>query len=257
MEIATTKLPIEKRRIVLLDDIEGFSKRSNRRLVKKIVDGPTISGLKYVYDNYFSLNKEDYINGEIEFFSKNYNFPPQHPIRGVVYACHDFSPDLYFPLANFHEKTLELKMNDFFDLCESLGAKKCTLVYEEENNKVLKSNLDVNVPTKDGKFSTNNSFNTSRNVTTTLDGCVNFAKQENLTDIDSPWLKSEFTWERMKDSRLKGTRGDTRVEFSYKDSMGIDGKLAANLEGLGFNLGGEFTEMKRIKYVYDVEFWEI
>ncbi|MNG17912.1 hypothetical protein D3C84_1019320 [compost metagenome] len=61
----------------------------------------------------------------------------------------------------------------------------------------------------------------------------------------------------MKNSRLRGGRGNTRVEFNYKDSMGIDGKLAASIEKAGFNLGGSFTEMKKVKYIYDVEFWEM
>jgi hypothetical protein len=258
MKIVTTKLPNEKRRIVLLDDMEGFSKRSNRELLKKTIKNYSTKGLTYVYDKYFSSNKEDYINGEIDFFRKNYDFPPQHPKRGVVYACHDFYPNLYVPLANFHEKSLELKMNDFIDLCESLGAKSCTVVYEEENDKVIKSNLDLkNIPTDKGEFSTDNSFNSNSNTTTTIDGQVNFAKATTLEDLDSLWFNSERTWKSMKDSRLKGKRGDTRVEFNYKDDMGVNGKLAATLGDLGFDLGGSFTEMKRMKYIYDVKFWEI
>jgi hypothetical protein len=258
MKIATTKLPNEERRIVLLDDTKGFSRRANRGLFKKIITNQLTYGLKYVYDNYFSLNKEDYINGEIEFFRKNYDFPPQHPMRGVVYACHDFNPDFYVPLANFHEKSLELKMNDFFLLCESLGAKSCTVVYEEENDKVIMSNLDLKkIPTGKGEFSTNNSFNSNSNTTTTIDGQVNFTKATTLKDLDSSWLKSERTWKNMKDSRLKGNRGDTRVEFNYIDDMGVNGKLAATLDDLGYNLGGSFTEMKRMKYIYDIKFWDI
>ncbi|MNY36873.1 hypothetical protein D3C86_1713920 [compost metagenome] len=90
-----------------------------------------------------------------------------------------------------------------------------------------------------------------------MEGQINFTKPVNLKDIDLPWLNSEPSWKAMKNSRLRGGRGNTRVEFNYKDSMGIDGKLAASIEKAGFNLGGSFTEMKKVKYIYDVEFWEM
>jgi hypothetical protein len=35
----------------------------------------------------------------------------------------------------------------------------------------------------------------------------------------------------MKDSRLKGKRGDTRVEFNYKDDMGVKWKVKGNVLG--------------------------
>ena len=102
-----TNLPNNQRRVVFLDDSDGFYRQKNRRNFFSFLN-PYVAGGKFVYDKFFSLNRPNYINGDFDFFCNNYDFPPQHPIKGVIYACHDFHPNFYVPISNFHEKSLEL-----------------------------------------------------------------------------------------------------------------------------------------------------
>lgn len=91
---------------------------------------------------------------DLNFARKNFRFPPQHPKDGVVYACCEIEPDLYIPLASFHTYMYQSKMSAFSEMCASLGAKTCRIIYEEENGKVITMHGGAeNIPTNAGTVS--------------------------------------------------------------------------------------------------------
>ena len=53
-----------------------------------------------------------------------FQFPLDHPIDSLAYACSEAEPLLYVPLSGFHRYMYEAKMAAFSKLCSNLGANR-------------------------------------------------------------------------------------------------------------------------------------
>lgn len=190
--------------------------------------------------------------GEIDYCAENFRFPPQHPVNGVVYACPDYQPEYYVPIANFHEYAFQLKMGAFIEMCSSLGAKKCSIVFAEENGKELNFDGSVNAIDENKLKAT---FKKSSSQSFASD--YEFPKPNQIVQFDSPWIETEPSWSSVQRIRLKNGITRSRIEFNYSDEMGITSQIAGKLSKAGINLGGSFNEIKKTKLIYEVEFWNM
>ena len=186
----------------------------------------------------------------------SFNFPPSHPQNGFVYATSEFDEYLYVPLSSFHRYMYESKMAAFVELCSSLGAKSCKVVYAEENGQVITSNLVLNnIPTNAGVLNTEANFSKSSKKNQNVDVYFSFPPYKKITKYETKWMNGEPTWETLQKVRLQNSVENYSAEFNYADDFGVTADVANSLNGVGVKIGGSFSEFKKIKYLFDVEFW--
>jgi hypothetical protein len=272
MQIITIDTPVHHRRTLFIADLNTLAQYDEDKVVDvknkyfkkgiKILVVPFIETAIEVGKDIFEWLKikkmQDIAKGEIDYCARHFNFPAQHPANGVVYSCPDYQSDCDLPIANFHEYTFQLKLGAFVEMCASLGAKKCTVIYAEENGKEINLNLkgtgipsasgDINVEAKNKKNETQNvSFNSE----------YDFPKPPEIKEYDSKWISSEPSWSTLQRLRLNNGISKYKAELNYSDEMGIDRSFATKLGKKGINIGGTFNEIKKKKFVYEVEFWEM
>lgn len=194
---------------------------------------------------------------DFDFVRKNFRFPPQHPKDGVVYACSEFEPDLYIPLASFHKYMYESKMSAFNEMCAFLGAKTCRVIYEEENGTVVTTHIGAEkIPTNVGTVNAELDFASKSNHNQKAIVFFTFPEPKEIVEFKSNWMNGEPSWNSLQKMRLERDVSIYTAEFSYLDEMGVNANLAGSLNGIGLNIGGTFEEIKRKKYKFEVEFWQ-
>ncbi|HEU4790164.1 MAG TPA: hypothetical protein VFS71_10790 [Flavobacterium sp.] len=275
MKIITVDTPLHQRRTVFIADVSTLAKYDNTKKIKfttpyKILKIPldftalvmpiAISVVDVGIDLLEKLRLKKFENiakGEIDYCAENFNFPAQHPANGVMYACPDYQSDFYIPIANFHDYTFQLKMSAFVEMCASLGAKKCSVIYAEENGKEISLNVKGNGPTTSGDVSFENKTKYKYTNETSFNSEYDFPKPKEINEFVSKWVKTEPSWSTIQRIRINNGITKSRVEINYSDEMGIDTQFSTKLTKMGVNIGGTFNQIKKRKYVYEVEFWEI
>jgi len=183
---------------------------------------------------------------------KLFTFPPNHPSKNTAYAMAEVYPDVYRSFTDFHEYFKGTKNEDFYNLCASLGAKEIYLESAEINDR----NLDLTANVKAPLANLGLNFTLQQNRETGEIIAYKFPEQnKGIRDYDSPWMPTEPTWRSMNNLRRKHYLSEVGVQFNYTDDMGINANLAANIKGVGINIGGSFHEMTKIHLSYKVVFW--
>lgn len=194
---------------------------------------------------------------EINSARKRFDFPIQHPINGAVYCCVDTEPDLYLPLAGFHEYFFEAKMNAFIELCSSLNAKTIKVIYAEENGvKFTGKGGAKNIPTPKGLAG--GTINGGGNTQNDYDKDIyySFTKPSKpIQKLESAWLNAEPSWKKLQKLRIEGDAEKGIANFSHTDEMGITADVAAGLNKMGANIGGTYKKLTKRKFQFTVEFW--
>ena len=190
---------------------------------------------------------------EIDYSFKNFKFPPQHPIEGLIYCCSDYNDEYYMPINEFHNYSLKLKESAFIEMCAHLGAKEIILMEEEINGEKTELNLELNVWVIKAKAE----YNESKSTESKSAFSYRFPKPEefNINKYDSKWVESEPTWNTLQNLRINNDLESYVAEFSYSDEMGITASLAAKLFKFGLEIGGSFNEIKKTQRKYHITFW--
>jgi hypothetical protein len=193
----------------------------------------------------------------IEDAQKHFKFPPNHPQHNTLYGMCDILPDIYVPLSAFHEYFRQMKYSSFLELCASLGAKEISLEYADIENTSYKIDATSAIPTKLGELGLDASVDGSTNKNMSGKFTINFPeKNKAIKEYHTEWMETEPTWKSMKKMRIENHVESFKVEFNYTYDFGINASLAAKCVGLGFDIGGEFKEMKKIELKYNVIFWD-
>ncbi len=185
-----------------------------------------------------------------------FSYPVNHPIDGGVYACCDAEPMLYVPVSSFHRYMYEKKMSAFHQLCANLGVRRCLALHAEEDGKDITARINASIPTAAGPVSVGANGGRKSNSSERATVFLEFPRP-NSSPIQtcSAWMNGEPTWTMMQTLRLTRNLRHYSAEFDYSEEFGINGEVAAKLSGIGLGLGGKYEEMKRRKWVFDVEFW--
>ena len=124
-----------------------------------------------------------------------FNFPINHPIDGLAYVCCEAEPNLYVPLASFHQYMYEAKLAAFHELCANLGVHRCTVVYAEEDGQDITMRVRASgIPTQIGPVSGGLSTSaTHRSSETTAVFAEYPSPNRPLTEIRSGWMNGEPT----------------------------------------------------------------
>jgi len=186
---------------------------------------------------------------------KLFQFPPNHPIPGAVYAMVDVVPDVYVPLVQFHDYVKNSKHEAFVNLCASLGAKEVHVQSVVINDRALDVNSDISHPLAEAGFSLNIKENSKDGTKIAMS--FNQSNSQIRDVADSPWINIEPTWRSMIKGRKEYGLETFTVEFNHTDEMGVDAKLAAKFAEYGASIGGSYREMTRVKLTYEVVFWPV
>lgn len=194
---------------------------------------------------------------DIDKARQAFKFPPSHPQNGIVYATSEIDDLTYVPLASFHKYMYESKMASFTELCSSLGAKSCNVIYAEENGKDITSKIKLdNIPTSNGILSGQVNVGYNDKNSQKADVFLKFPKPNSIKEYKSAWLHGEPTWKALQKIRLENDLERYNAEFNYDDEMGITAEIATSLAKIGVNIGGSYEVFKRTKYKFAIEFWE-
>jgi hypothetical protein len=185
-----------------------------------------------------------------------FTFEPGNPRKNTAYAMIEILPDQYFSLTSFHEKVKQMKLIALQELCANLGAKEINLTHCEIDGKTIDVSGEGTIPTELGMLGLQANVRKGifKNAETKI-GITFPEKNKKIKEYDSPWMKTEHTWQSMKKMRIENHIKEYHAEFNFTDDMGIDAKVAGKLGEIGIGIGGKFTEMKKIHFKYDVIFW--
>ena len=259
MKLIQKSTPLYNRRIILIDEENNNPRINWKKLGTDLLINSTYTLIKYM------RNKETYLNtstgfGEIDYCYNNFQFPPQHPQKGIVYSCPDYQPDFYIPISNFHQFSLKLKESAFLEMCAHLGAKEIQLTEEIVDNIKIETNITSdNIPTNNGNLSANINSEYKNNQTNYNGVKFKFPKPINYNSnpYKSKWIETEPTWRSLQKFRLENNILEYSAELHYSDEMGINTKLAGKLNKIGLNIGGDFNKIKKIERKYKVIFWNM
>lgn len=256
--------PARNRRIIVVGDFETVRSLSHQIDWKKFLPSYLLMQFSMDLIDPFEPDAKmrDYSKNvapaiEIEEAIKHLQFPPQHPVNGAAYASYDLAPNYYFPLATFHEFIYQSKMNAFLELCSSLNAKEVIITYaEEDGEKLAITGEGENIPTKSGILNIQTDGNYYKNRNSDASIFCSFPKSKrSIGNFESPWIATEPTWTSLKKMRTERDVNSLKAKFSHTDEMGVTAKLAGNLSKLGVNIGGEYSQLKKRRFEFQVTFW--
>lgn len=193
----------------------------------------------------------------IEEASKDFTFPPGHPVDGMAYSCSSLEPKLYIPLSSFHDYIFQAKMSSFLDMCSCLNAKVAKVSHVEEDGKEVTSELKVEkVPTQSGIIDGELSSTFKSRVLNGMRIDYTFPKpNHDLIEFKSPWLLEEPSWRTLNNVRFHRDVKSFQVELNHNNDFGVEAKVVAMFNKVGAKIGGSYSAFKKRRLVYDVEFW--
>lgn len=186
-----------------------------------------------------------------------FQFPMNHPVDRQIYACCDAEPNLYVPLASFHDYMYQAKLSAFHKLCANLLAKRCLVNSVEEDNIDITSKIGTTgIPSSFGPISAgiNGGYKSNKNTSAKI--FAEYPKKNKKPIItETKWMNGEPTWLNMQKLRMENRLKKMQADFCYTDDMGINASVAAKVSSIGIDIGGEYQKMKKRKLSFEIEFW--
>ena len=167
-------------------------------------------------------------------------FPPGHPRDRVIYAGHPVVRDIYYPVAQFHQLTLEHKLSEAIELLMALGAIEINVEHQSGWGREFSARLDVPEPIK---------INVGGGVEKQQRLLFQISLDlEGNTDPSVPdeldWYSHEPTWQQVARSRIKYGLKSSSLRLRYEDDFGINADLPVMVKKLKLDLGGKFENHK-------------
>ncbi|MDB9374800.1 hypothetical protein [Nodularia sphaerocarpa] len=187
---------------------------------------------------------------------KDYQCSDEYFLANIVYVRHPASPNYFLRLAEFHDKLLDEKRNEFLQLLVSLGAKRIYLIDKNQQGKGGAVGVKLDDPTNVADIGTEINVGQFSSSEIKVEG--EFDLPANLPQVPDglKWLKKESSWKTIVHGRTNGNwMKSYKVSFTYTQDFGITSGLAAKVEGFGVNIGGNFSSMRTINQEYAIEFY--
>ena len=182
-------------------------------------------------------------------------FPPGHPHYDTAYACHPLKSTYYIPVANFHHELFKEKVLELWDLFAGLGAKnfiiRCINGYKTTLKSELSCNIDVPAEIPIGASSSRERNSLSISVSEAILSATFTPKGDPHLPV---WYNHDETWQRLADDRLNSGLKEIDFTLRYDDDFGVTNRIADELVGIGFNLGGDFQKFERTEWSFHCSF---
>lgn len=188
-------------------------------------------------------------------WSSIFSLPPGHPRNNLVYIGHPASNHVYTPIADFHRFVFEHKFSELLSILMNLGATKISVRHIQGWGKPFTSKMDLSIPISITDSAVKASAGTKNQEEQKI------LYEANLLGTKSPklpdnlmWYHHENTWQQIANGRLNFGLKNFSLNLQYKEDYGINAGLKAKLEGIGFDLGGEFEKHQSTVWEIQGEF---
>lgn len=168
-------------------------------------------------------------------------FPPGHPRKNLVYVGHPASPNIYYPITEFHRLMFESKFAEAVKLLMGLGAKDLNISRMEGWGYEMSSQISLPLPQAqmDANMTVIKNTENSLLFTAWLQ-----PEHEPIIPDNLMWLQHEPTWQMVADGRLKYGLKQFSINVSYKDDFGVNMSLKSKIEKAGIDFGAGFQDHK-------------
>jgi hypothetical protein len=171
------------------------------------------------------------------------NFPPGHPMIGVLYVAHPAIFGKYYPAAEFHRLTFEHKFAEAVNLLMALGATNLKVEHIAGWSTEFSASMNVGlrpfIAEVDPRFQNKKQSESAILFSASLDGTPSPCLPENLV-----WYHHEPNWQNIANGRLKYGMRDFSLTVRYEEDYGVNAALKGSAKKAGIKLGGEFKNYK-------------
>ena len=178
--------------------------------------------------------------------------PLGHPRYDTVYVGHPASPTVYYPYADFHRRTFEHKFAEAMRLLTSLGASTLQVSALQGWDRTFSSKIGISVPGLEpigGQASAGGTNAHTLLYRATLSGHGRPVMPDELV-----WAAHEPSWLELARQRIEHGLRTFELHVSYQDHFAITAGLAAELHGVGLQIGGDFEQHKATVWAIAGEF---
>jgi hypothetical protein len=191
--------------------------------------------------------KEDLIINVTADEVSGVTFPMGHPLKNTVYAGHPAVPHLYFPLSDFHKALFVQKYMEAVKLLRSLGAGEIEISSITGWSKDWAASAGVSIPMTGVSFvRAGGSASSKRSEEMGIIGRWKFENPGASPTIPPGlvWYQDEPSWKEIAEGRINSGLSEFELNLNYAKDFGVNSKLKAKCEAVGFELGGEFADFE-------------
>ncbi len=182
-------------------------------------------------------------------------FPVGHPHYDTVYVGHPAAPSVYYPYADFHRRTFEHKFAEAMRLLTSLGSSTLRVSALHGWDRKFSSKIGVSVRGLEpvhGRVGVDGNAAQTLLYRATLAGHGRPVMPDELV-----WAAHEPSWLELARQRMQHGLRTFELHVSYQDHFAITAGLAAELNGAGLKIGGDFEQHKATVWSIAGEFPDV
>lgn len=181
------------------------------------------------------------------------DFPTGHPLGNVVYVADPGVPGRYFPVSSFHRAMFDDKYSEAIRILRSLGAERIEIEYVQGFERAGGISFSVTGVKGDPrgaiKVSSKQSIGATLEMELRPEGRARLPR-------DLVWYRSEPLWQEIAEARLEHRLQSFNLELRYSDDFGVNTELAAKIDDIGLELGGEFRKFRETVWKMKGDFAE-
>jgi hypothetical protein len=177
-------------------------------------------------------------------------FPPGHPRSKVLYVGHPFTAQRYIPLALFHRTLFEQKVIEAIELLAALGATSVEVQQIAGTESSASIGVSLGLPVSGIATDIGAKVGaTTRARDDTLISATFKPNKPARVPSGLVWYPHEEYWKSMARLRLTGGLESYNLRVDYSDDFGVNARISAQAQGLGFNIGGTFSNLQSTTWV--------
>jgi hypothetical protein len=182
-------------------------------------------------------------------------FPPGHPRRKVVYVGHPFLRQQYIPFASFHRALFEQKVIEAMELLAGLGATSIKVRQVAGTEASASIAASMGVPVQGATVEVGAEVGQHRSQSGEILASATLAPTHVPRVPDGlVWYPHERFWQGVTRMRLNNGLETYSLEVSYEEDYGVNAKVSAKIQKIGFDIGGSYSNIESTKWVMQGEF---
>jgi len=182
-------------------------------------------------------------------------FPPGHPRRKVVYVGHPFLKQQYMPFASFHRALFEQKVIEAMELLAGLGATSIKIRQVAGTEASASIAASLGVPLQGATVDMGSEIGKRRSESGEILASATLAPTHAPRVPEGLiWYPHERFWQGVTRMCLENGLESYSLEVNYEEDYGINAKVSAKLQKIGFDIGGSYSNIESTKWVMQGEF---
>ncbi|MEI8148423.1 MAG: hypothetical protein WCG62_05015 [Actinomycetes bacterium] len=187
--------------------------------------------------------------------AESLSFPSGHPVQKVVYVADPGVAGNYYPVARFHRYLFDHKLAEALRFLRSLAATEISIEYIEGFTQ--SANIDFSLsPPASGGGEIGGGVDRVRNAGAKITQDLRPTAPAHIPK-DLIWYREEALWQDLADARLNSGLREFTIDVRYSDDFGINAKLGAKINSVGYEIGGKFTECQETVWKLSGKFADV